>query len=65
MLDKEQPRRQGHISGSEVVGFASSRVPQRSIHEGHFVRLEPLEPYRHVDELWIAAWDPAAESSFT
>ena len=65
MLDKEQPRRQRHISGSEVVGFAGSRVPQRSIHEGRFVRLEPLEPYRHVDELWVAASDPAAESSFT
>ena len=65
MLDKEQPRRQRQISGSEVVGFAGSRVPHRSIHEGRFVRLEPLEPYRHVDELWVAASDPAAESSFT
>ena len=65
MLDKEQPRRQRHISGSGVVGFAGSRVPQRSIHEGRFVRLEPPEPYRHVDHLWVAASDPAAESSFT
>ena len=64
MIDDEQPGRQRVLSGDEVTGFTGVPAPARVAHEGRFVRLEPLDPDRHGEELWAAASDPAASSSF-
>ncbi|HYF54444.1 MAG TPA: GNAT family protein [Salinarimonas sp.] len=36
--------------------------PERRVHEGRFVRLEPLDPTRHGEDLFAAASAPGAEA---
>jgi RimJ/RimL family protein N-acetyltransferase len=36
----------------------------RGVHQGRYVRLEPLDPVRHGDDLYAASSGPQAEESF-
>lgn len=38
--------------------------PERRIHEGRYVRLEPLDPARHGSDLYAACSGPEAEDLF-
>jgi RimJ/RimL family protein N-acetyltransferase len=42
-----------------LLGRAPARPPVRTSLAGRFVRLEPLDPVRHLDDLFAAAADPA------
>src|SRR5215203_639218 len=38
--------------------------PERRVHQGRYVRLEPLDPVRHGDDLYAASSGPGAEDRF-
>ena len=38
--------------------------PQRRVHQGRYVRLEPLDPDRHGDDLFAASSGPGADDRF-
>lgn len=38
--------------------------PERRVHQGRYVRLEPLDPVRHGDDLYAASAAPGAEDRF-
>jgi RimJ/RimL family protein N-acetyltransferase len=45
-----------------LVDASPRPLPPRVAHRGHVVTLEPLDPRRHLDELWTAASADMAES---
>jgi len=47
------------------VAFAGAPAPERRVHEGRHVRLEPLDPSLHGAELWRAASAADAAATFT
>ena len=46
---------------SDLSGWTARPPPQRRVHDGRYVRLEPLDPARHGDELLAAGSGPAAD----
>jgi len=51
--DLEQ-RFSGRLSGSPITNTPSGLVPSRSVLSGRFIRLEPLNPAIHAEELYRA-----------
>ena len=64
MIDSELPARARNLSG-DIVDTSPAPEPERVVHTGRFVTLEPLDADRHGDELWEVAGDPAADDSWT
>lgn len=50
--------------GTLVANPAPARVPERIALEGHYCRLEPLNPERHGDQLFAASTPPDAAARF-
>lgn len=46
---------------SPFAGWTARSLPQRIVHEGRFVRLEPLDPATHGDDLFQSGSAPDAE----
>ncbi|HVL71270.1 MAG TPA: GNAT family N-acetyltransferase [Beijerinckiaceae bacterium] len=46
---------------TDLSGWTPRRRPERRVHEGRYVRLEPLDPARHGDALFEAGSGPDAE----
>ena len=44
-----------------LADWSARPRPERRVHEGRFVRLEPLDPARHGDELFAAGSGPKAD----
>jgi RimJ/RimL family protein N-acetyltransferase len=49
---------------SDLARWTPRPRPERRVHEGRFVRLEPLDPARHGDDLHAASIAPGAEERF-
>ncbi len=49
---------------SDLSAWTPRPRPERRAHEGRFVRLEPLDPARHGDDLFAASIAPGAEERF-
>ena len=49
---------------SDLLAWTPRPRPRREVHEGRFVRLEPLDPARHGDGLYEASSAPGAEERF-
>lgn len=49
---------------SGLAGWTPRPRPERRVHEGRYVRLEPLDPPRHGDDLFRASIGPGAEERF-
>jgi RimJ/RimL family protein N-acetyltransferase len=64
VIDQEQPLRRRALSGELLQDTSPAQRPQRIIHEGRYVRLEPIDPSVHVDELWEVAGDPAVDATW-
>ena len=47
---------------TDLAGWTPRPRPERRIHEGRYVRVEPLDPARHGDELFEAGSGPGAEA---
>jgi RimJ/RimL family protein N-acetyltransferase len=64
VIDQERPARQRALSGGLLAETSPAPRPERINHDGRFVRLEPIDPVAHLDELWEVAGDPAADASW-
>ncbi len=49
---------------SDLAAWTPRPRPERRVHEGRFIRLEPLDPARHGDDLFEASTAPGAEERF-
>ncbi len=46
---------------TDLAGWTPRPRPERRVHEGRYIRLEPLDPARHGDELFDAGNGPGSE----
>ena len=46
---------------SDLSAWTARRPPERRIYEGRYVRIEPVDPARHGDELFAAGSGPEAD----
>lgn len=49
------------MPGSDLSNWQPRPVPQREPLAGRFVRLEPLDPGQHDDDLWLALQGPGCD----
>lgn len=49
------------MPGSDLSNWQPRPVPQREPLTGRFVRLEPLDPGQHGDDLWLALQGPGCD----
>jgi len=48
---------------SELLNWRPARTPDRRVLSGRYVRLEPLDPARHGDDLWQALQGPDSDAA--